>query len=152
MADLGRGVAKHRSPDGPDAAFLSLDPEDDPLGGAAVVDAVEDALGVPPRGSAVLHGARIDHGYNRLVERLSAFLRNPFSFLFASKSGAERVAMYVVREHRRGRSLSDILDDPYVRNRCSEREIARVLERPEVVHALGEDIVAEHRQALDGHS
>ena len=78
------------------------------------------------------------------MERLTAFLRNPFSFLFASKSGEERVAVYIVREHKRGRSLSDVLDDPFVRNRCSDREIARILERPEVIHALGDDIVAEH--------
>jgi hypothetical protein len=88
------------------------------------------------------------HGYNWFVERLTAFLRNPFSFLLASRRGEERVAVYVVREHKRGRSLSDILDDPYVRNRCTEREIARVLERPEVVHALGDDIVAEQVETL----
>jgi hypothetical protein len=83
------------------------------------------------------------------VERLTSFLRNPFSFLFASKSGEERVAVYIVREHKRGRSLSDVLDDPFVRNRCSEREIARVLERPEVIHALGDDIVAEQVHTLE---
>ncbi len=83
------------------------------------------------------------------MERLTSFLRNPFSFLFASKSGEERVAVYIVREHKRGRSLSDVLDDPFVRNRCSEREIARVLERPEVIHALGDDIVAEQVQTLE---
>jgi hypothetical protein len=83
------------------------------------------------------------------VERLTAFLRNPFSFLFASKSGEERVAVYIVREHKRGRALSDILDDPYVRNRCSEREVARILERPEVIRALGDDIVAEQVRSLE---
>jgi len=83
------------------------------------------------------------------VERLTAFLRNPFSFLFASKSGEERVAVYIVREHKRGRALSDILDDPYVRNRCSDREIARILERPEVIRALGDDIVAEQVRSLE---
>jgi hypothetical protein len=82
------------------------------------------------------------------MERLTAFLRNPFSFLFASKSSEERVAVYVTREHRRGRSLSDILDDPYVRNHCSDADVARVLERPEVIHALGDDIVSEQRQSL----
>jgi hypothetical protein len=50
------------------------------------------------------------------------------------------VAAYVIREHERGRTLHDILDDPYVVNRCSEREIARVLERPEVVRAIGDDV------------
>jgi hypothetical protein len=83
------------------------------------------------------------------VERLTTFFRNPFSFLFASKSGEERVAVYIVREHKRGRTLSDILDDPFVRNRCSDREIGRILERPDVIHALGDDIVAEHVQTLE---
>src|SRR5207249_1259448 len=33
-----------RAPDAPDAALLALDPDHDPLGRAAVVDAVENAL------------------------------------------------------------------------------------------------------------
>jgi hypothetical protein len=84
------------------------------------------------------------------VARKSSLLRNPFSFLFATKKAEERVAVYIVREHQRGRSLTEILDDPYVKNHCTEHELARVLQRPEVVHALGDDIVAEHVQALDG--
>jgi hypothetical protein len=79
------------------------------------------------------------------VVRLSAFLRNPFSFLFARSAKEERVAAYVIREHQRGRPLAEILEDPYVRNRCSDRELARLLDRPEVVHALGASTVAEHR-------
>lgn len=81
---------------------------------------------------------------------IRTFLRNPFSFLFTTKGAEERVAAYVVREHDRGRSLDDILDDPYVVNRCSEREIARVLERPEVIHAIGEDVAKTHQAALLG--
>jgi hypothetical protein len=76
------------------------------------------------------------------VGRFGDFFRNPFSFLFATKGAEERVAAYVIREHDRGRSMDDILDDPYVVNRCSEQEIKRVLERPEVVKAVGEDIAA----------
>ena len=72
--------------------------------------------------------------------RLSSFLRNPFSFLFARSAHEERVAAYVIREHERGRPLTEILDDPYVRNRCSTQEQARLLDRPEIVHALGEGI------------
>jgi len=75
--------------------------------------------------------------------------RNPFSFLFAGRRSEKQVAAYVVREHKRGRSLDDILDDPYVRNRCSDQEIARVLEQPEVIHALGDDIVAEQIKSLE---
>jgi hypothetical protein len=83
------------------------------------------------------------------VVRLSAFLRNPFSFLFTRSGKEERVAAYVVREHERGRPLHDILEDAYVRNRLTEREVARLLDRPEVVHALGESVVAEQRAQLE---
>ena len=81
---------------------------------------------------------------------LKSILSNPFSFLFATRGAEEQVAVYLVREHKRGRSLTDIVDDPYVRNRCTERDLARVLERPEVIQAFGDDIVAEQVQALDG--
>lgn len=74
-----------------------------------------------------------------------AFLRNPFSFLFARSASEDRVAAYVIREHRRGRSLAEVLEDPFVRNRCTHEQTARVIERPDVIHALGEDVVAAHR-------
>ena len=80
--------------------------------------------------------------------RLSGFLRNPFSFLFARSAKEERMAAYVIREHERGRALAEILDDPYVRNRCSKDEIARLLEQPEVIHALGETTVAAQQERL----
>lgn len=75
-------------------------------------------------------------------------LRSPFSFLFARSSKDERVAAYVVREHERGRPLSQILEDPYVRNRCTPQELGRLLERPEIVHALGEGVVAAELERL----
>jgi hypothetical protein len=71
------------------------------------------------------------------VSRLGDVIRNLFA---TTKSSNERIAAYMIREHDRGRTLEDILDDPYVVNRCSPAEIARVLDRPEVVKALGEDI------------
>jgi hypothetical protein len=82
------------------------------------------------------------------VARLSALLRSPFSFLFASSRKEERIAEYVIREHRRGRSLEDVLDDPYVKNRCTPGEIARLLDRPELIRALGEDMVASAKEQL----
>jgi hypothetical protein len=75
------------------------------------------------------------------MERLSAFLRNPFSFLFATTKKEERISQYIIREHDHGRSLQEILKDPFVRNRCTDEEVGRLLERPELIHALGEDIV-----------
>jgi hypothetical protein len=84
------------------------------------------------------------------VARLTSFLRNPFSFLFTTSAAEDRVAAYVVREHGRGRTLDDILDDPYVVNRVSQRDLARILERPEVVKAIGDDIAAATRKSLEG--
>ena len=83
-----------------------------------------------------------------MASRLTAFLRNPFSFLFAGSSHEDRLATYVIREHGRGRALAEILDDPYVRNRATPQEIARLLDRPEVIHALGETTVAAEQERL----
>jgi hypothetical protein len=74
-------------------------------------------------------------------------LRDLFSFLFTRSSNEERVAAYVIREHERGRSLAEILDDPYVRNRTSPMERDRLLDRPEVIRALGRDVVQSVREA-----
>jgi hypothetical protein len=78
----------------------------------------------------------------------SDFFRNPFSFLFTRSSQEDRLAAYVIREHERGRALNDILDDPYVTNRAQPQEVARLLDRPEVIHALGESTVAAQQQKL----
>jgi hypothetical protein len=80
---------------------------------------------------------------------LRDLLRSPFTFLFSSRSQEERLANYVIREHERGRPLSEILEDPYVRNRCTPDERKRLLDRPEVVHALGESAVADARALLE---
>ena len=85
-----------------------------------------------------------------MATRLASFLRNPFSFLFARSSQEDRLAAYVIREHARGRTLEDILDDPYVRNRCTREETARLLDRPEVIHALGESTAAAGQNRLSG--
>jgi hypothetical protein len=76
-------------------------------------------------------------------------LGNPFGSLFGSSRHESVLAHYVIREHARGRSLAEIVDDPYVRNRSTTEERARLLERPEVVAALGDNALEELRQALD---
>ena len=81
------------------------------------------------------------------MSRLGSLFRNPFSFLFTTKGAEERVAAYVIREHERGRTLEDILDDPYVVNRISEPEIGRMLERPDVVKAIGDDMAEARAQS-----
>jgi len=71
--------------------------------------------------------------------------RDLFSFLFQRSSAEERVAAYVIREHDRGRDLSQILEDRYVQNRLTPDQRLRLLDRPEVVKALGDDTVANAR-------
>lgn len=58
------------------------------------------------------------------------------------------MAEYVIREHRRGRPLEDILQDHYVTNRYSPEQIRRLLDRPEVIHALGDDLITAARTDL----
>ena len=82
------------------------------------------------------------------MAKLRSFVRNPFSFLFAGSSKEDRITAYMIREHDRGRSLTEILEDPYIRNRATEREIARLLERPEVIEALGRATVREAENEL----
>jgi hypothetical protein len=84
------------------------------------------------------------------VGSIARFFRGLFSFLGASSTQEDRVAAYVVREHERGRSLADIVADPYVRNRCSDQAIARVLDRPDVLKAIGDDMAASAKATLEG--
>ena len=76
------------------------------------------------------------------MARLAAFFKSPFSFLFTRSSQEDRVSAYVIREHERGRALTEILEDPYVRNRCTPAEVDRLLDRPELIRALGDDVVS----------
>jgi hypothetical protein len=73
---------------------------------------------------------------------------NPIAVLFAPTNREQYLGRYVLREHKRGRALAEILEDAYVRNRSTPEERARLLERPEVVAAIGEQAVAELRLML----
>ena len=74
--------------------------------------------------------------------KLSSVLRNPFSFLFARSSQEDRVAAYLIREHDRGRNVEEVLEDPYVRNRLTPQQRARLLDRPDVIRAVGDSVAA----------
>jgi hypothetical protein len=69
-------------------------------------------------------------------------LAGAFSFLSSGSQKEERIAQYVIREHHRGRPLAEIIEDHYVTNRLSPDQIRRLLERHDVIHAVGEDTVA----------
>ncbi len=64
--------------------------------------------------------------------------KNPFASLFARSSRDDQLAAYVIREHAGGRSLDDILEDPYLRNRSTDEQRRRLVERPDVIRAVGE--------------
>ena len=68
--------------------------------------------------------------------------------LFGSSMRESALARYVLREHEQGRALSEIMGDPYVRNWSTPDERARLLERPELVAALGGNALEELRQAV----
>jgi hypothetical protein len=75
-------------------------------------------------------------------------IKGAFSFLWSRSQSEERVAQYVIREHHRGRPLHDILEDHYVTNRLSAEQIKRLLDRPDVLHALGADLVEHTKSTL----
>jgi hypothetical protein len=52
----------------------------------------------------------------------------------------ERVVDYAIREVRAGRKLAEVLKDPYVKNRLSEDKVSHVLENPEIVAVVEEQI------------
>jgi len=70
-----------------------------------------------------------------VAEKIHEFLNE-----LAVDAVEERVVEYVIREVHTGRKLTDALADPYVKNRLSEERLAKVLETPEVVTALEEQI------------
>ena len=44
----------------------------------------------------------------------------------------------MIREHDRGRSLDEILNDRYILNRTTPQQLQRLLENPDLVRALGQ--------------
>lgn len=54
----------------------------------------------------------------------------------------ERMADYIIRELKIGRRLSDILEDPYIKDRIGHDHIEHVLGNKEVLKAFEERIKA----------
>ena len=71
-----------------------------------------------------------------------------FSFLRSGSQKEERIAQYVIREHHRGRPLAEILDDHYVTNRLTPDQVRRLLDRHDLIHAVGEDTIAATRPSV----
>ena len=77
-------------------------------------------------------------------------LLDAFRNLFGRSGQEERLATYVIREHDRGRSLEEILNDRYLLNRTTPQQRERLLDRPEVIRALGQDTVEAARGSISG--
>ncbi len=60
----------------------------------------------------------------------------------ATDAVEERVIEYVIREVHNGRRLTEVIDDPYVRNRLNDKRRAELLEDAEVIDALEAEIRA----------
>jgi hypothetical protein len=74
--------------------------------------------------------------------------KNLYSFLFQRGSAEEHVTRYVIREHDRGRSLEEILDDRYVQNRLSAEQQMRLLDNPEIIEAISGDILEATKASM----
>lgn len=74
-----------------------------------------------------------------------ALARTPYFFAGARPFREERLVSYIRREHRRGRHLTEILDDPYVA-RCGSREFVwATLRHTSLLELLDADV----REALE---
>ena len=60
----------------------------------------------------------------------------------------DSLARYVVREVSAGRNLADVMQDPYVTNRAGQVDPRRLLDRPEVIAAVGDDVLDDLRTKL----
>ena len=111
----------------------------DPLEATAVVASLHDPFGEASGPCRSLH----PRDYTRAAVGVVDAIRGAFSFLSTHSQMEERIIQYIVREHHRGRPLAEILEDHYVTNRMSKEQVKRLLDRPEVVHALGDDLVTD---------
>jgi len=75
----------------------------------------------------------------------SRFRGNPYLFLGPRPFREAHLRGYIVAQHRRGRPLSAILDDPYVRRLGSERFVWRVVQDARTIRALERDV----REAIE---
>ncbi len=69
-------------------------------------------------------------------------MKSPLAFLFPGSHKEELVAEHIIREHHKGRSLQEILDDSYVKNHLEPEKVNKVLSRQDVIQAVGEDTIA----------
>ena len=80
-----------------------------------------------------------------LIRDRRRFAGNPYFFLGRRPFREERLRSYIVAQHRTGRPLAAIIDDPYVRRCGSESFCWRVVEDRRTLEALERDV----RQSIE---
>ena len=70
-----------------------------------------------------------------IKERLKSFLED-----LTTDPVEERVVEYVIREVHNGRKLTDVIADPYVRNRLNDEKREEILQNSQVIGALEQEI------------
>jgi len=63
-----------------------------------------------------------------------------FQSLFQRSGRTDQLAAYLIREHAQGRDVEEILEDPYIRNRATESQRRQLIERPDVIRAISDNI------------
>jgi hypothetical protein len=72
--------------------------------------------------------------------RPGGFRGNPYLFLGRRPFREARLRAYIVRQHRAGRPLAEILDDPYLRRLGSESFCWQVIQDPRTIAELERDV------------
>jgi len=60
----------------------------------------------------------------------------------------DSLVRYVVREVSGGRNLADVMQDAYITNRAGQVDARRLLDRPEVIAAVNDDVIDDLRGKL----
>ena len=60
----------------------------------------------------------------------------------------DSLVRYVVREVSGGRNLADVMQDAYITNRAGQVDPRRLLDRPEVIAAVNDDVLDDLRGKL----
>jgi hypothetical protein len=77
-------------------------------------------------------------------------LQDEVAKLVGSESAKhKRLIEYVVRQVKTDRHLQDVLEDPYVTNRLSTLDRRALLEEPEIIDAVHEDVLTSMREKLE---
>lgn len=88
------------------------------------------------------------------IDRIVAGVRELFQDLSVD-AREERVMRYIVTELHKGRPFDELMTDPYVVNNTSSEDRARILETPETLREIEDQIAAEftdYRRQVSGPS